>query len=911
MKLNLTIKKTKIELLEKSKESSKSKLIYNHRKYQMLKNADSKSGFRRRGSQRLAPPKASLIGKENRFPSNLTDAKNKSLRVLSKRKTDRTLHNSKRDPLRPVKRKNGLQARTKRRSNGNFNSKRRMDLSCFENINLNSERRDIKAKKDEGGKLTYTRQSSIRERKANVKRRIHKIKDKMPSKENIYEFAKEMKRKDYNKSRHSINGTNQSIYEKIDPNIKQGEWNYQSMKNVFKANSPEMGSKMALLNSQNFQTLNPNPMLRSQEAKKRLQRASISKLSKKARISKVSNKENQKKLYNKIFSKKEIESFVKGNNINKQDTNEPKKRKNNLDEFFRNLELRSEKPLKPRPGSNLINQMGKRIKHGRGSSKNSKECMTSLGRKTEKTFESVEKMMFESKNKKKDVVNIFETIYKDKPRPNSKNNNRRRKSSRTSGNSQGVVWGNGRREDSIRNYKKISKWIKNEKKMKTECLDIENSLYCKENLKRMGQNQDFNVPNLPNQTKNLLQPSTKDGKNEDTTIVERKLNQVEVKISSFFKESRNNSEKEIRNSKAIKEETPEIQKQHMGARQKKINLSRNNNKYTKFNQFFPLEEKTQKLDSKTNFCQNENRLQIEDDDSEANFSRDSVGLQIESPSKSKKGFFPNIPQTYQFERNFKDILSHHIDKIISHLHIRENKCNIKEDYFKKKQKQVDSKMREVLVDWLIEVHNRYKMRDETIFLAVRLIDKYLSIRPIEYDRFQLLGTASLMIAAKYEEIYPPKVKDFVYICANAYTRADVLKMEARILHLMNFDLVFPTSIQFFGFFQKLFKFEPAVKNLTFYILYGSLICHNFTQTNPRLLAYSAVIMANKAFKNYDGIKEFKANVPGNFKDSEVNLCIFQIYNMLLGMKKSELSALRTRFSAEKYGNVAQIQQRVH
>jgi cyclin B len=884
----------------------------------MLKNADSKSGFRRRGTQRLQAAKVSFIGKENRFPNNLTDAKNKSLRVLSKRKTDRVLQNSKRNPLRPAKRKNGFQVRSKRRSNGNVNTKRRMDLSCFENINLNSERRDVKEKRDVVGKLTYTRQSSIRDRKVNSKKRISKIKDRIPSKENIYEFAKEIKRKGYNKGRHSINGDNQSIYEKLDPGIKQGEWNYQSMKNVFKANSPEIGSKVGLLNSKNFQTLNPNPILRSQEAKKRLQRASISKLGKNSRISKGANskknKENRKKLYNKIFSKKEIESFVKGTNAGKQEmTNGSKKRKNNLDEFFRNLELRSEKPLMPRPGSNLINHIGKRVKHGRNSLKNSKEYITSLGRKTDKTFESLEKMMIESKIKKKGSTNIFETIYKDKPRPDSKNNNRRRKSSRTSGNSQGIVWGNGRRDDSIRNYRKISKWIKNEKslKMKTEGLDIENSLYCKENLKRMGQNQDFNIPKHPGNAKNTLQPSTKEAKNEDDCIQERKLNQVEVKISSFFKESRNNSEKNIRVSKAIKEETPEIQKIHTQNGQKNINQNRNSNKFSKLTQIFSLNEKYDKIESKEKFNHSDNRLQIEDEDSEVNFSRDSNGLQIESPSKSKKNFFVNIPKNYQYEGNFKDILSHHIEKITSHLETRENKCSIKEDYFKKKQKQVDSKMREVLVDWLIEVHNRYKMRDETIFLAVKLIDKYLSIRPIEYDRFQLLGTASLMIAAKYEEIYPPKIKDFVYICANAYTKADVLKMEARILHLMNFDLVFPTSIQFFGFFQKLFKFDPTVKNLTFYILYGSLVSHNFAQTNPRLLAYSAVIMANKAFKNYDQIKEFKKNVPGNFKDSEVNLCIFQIYNMLLRMKKSELSALRTRFSTEKYGNVAQIQQRVH
>ena len=269
------------------------------------------------------------------------------------------------------------------------------------------------------------------------------------------------------------------------------------------------------------------------------------------------------------------------------------------------------------------------------------------------------------------------------------------------------------------------------------------------------------------------------------------------------------------------------------------------------------------------------------------------------------------PVNFQAIGNFKDILKEHIDPIMVHLRSQDEKCRVQEDYFKKKQKQVDSKMREVLVDWLIEVHNRYKMRDETIFLAVRLVDKYLDMEEVEYHRFQLLGTACLMIAAKYEEIYPPKVKDFVYICANAYSREEVLSMESQVLRAMNFDLVFPTSIQFFGFFGKLWGFESVVRHLVHYILYGSLVQEAFVRTSPRLLAYSSVLMGYKAFKKSERAKEFKERFSGEFVESEVNYCIFQIYNMLLGLKKTELSALRSRFSGERYGNIAQIEARVH
>lgn len=903
----------------------------------MLKNAESKSGFRRRGSQRLPISKASFVGKENRFTGNGIDPKNKSLRAPSKRKTDRATHMPKKKENQPGGRSkaNAIHAKGKRQSNARRGTKsRKMDLSCFDHIHLHSERADPRrakirkskaggdgAKREKRGprrcELTYTRKSS------SMKGRRRALKAKImnrPTQDNIYEARKESGNRQAAKHKlEARKAEKQSIYDRGEATLtRANEWNYQSMKNVFKANSPDFSGKAHALHSQNFHTLNPNSLIRSQEAKKRLQRPSISKMDKfanfKGNAAKVpiqpvkSSKENPHKMYSKIFSKKEIENLVKANShkCTRLDSDHPEKpRRNQLDDFFRNLDLRSEKPLKPRGGAKMVHKVGKLVKQncqrnsGKGPAK--VDQLTSLVKESQRTFESVDKMILESKIKRRDPANIFETIYKDKPRPDSKNNNRRRKSSRASGNSQKRKWGQHRREDSGRNYRKISKWINQEKtqRAKAEALDIENSLYCKENLKRIGQHQEFNVPDAP---KTINQPSTMELKDADRGQP-RRPNQAEVRISSFFKESRNNSEKNLQNPLAIREETPEAHKKMTTQQSRKVQL--------KTNTLEPEEEFAPDEQRLSGDQPGANDLRIEED-SEKAFSTGNNQLAIESPSKNKaENFFVDIPETFQFKQNFKDILSHHISKIVQHMRSREEKCSVKVDYFKRKQKQVDAKMREVLIDWLMEVHSRYKMRHETLFLAVRLIDKYLSLRPIEYDRFQLLGTASLMIAAKYEEIYPPKVKDFVYICANAYTRADVLKMEARILHLVNFDLVFPTSVQFFGFFRKLCHFEDTIRNLTLYILYGSLISQNFCQSNPRLLAYSAVIMANKAFKNYDGIKTFKESVVGEFKDSDVNLCIFQIYNMLLSMKKSELSALRTKFSSEKYGNISQIQQRVH
>ena len=98
-----------------------------------------------------------------------------------------------------------------------------------------------------------------------------------------------------------------------------------------------------------------------------------------------------------------------------------------------------------------------------------------------------------------------------------------------------------------------------------------------------------------------------------------------------------------------------------------------------------------------------------------------------------------------------------------------------------RQPEINCKMRSILIDWMVEVTDEYKMNDETLFLAITYIDRYLSTTLIERQTFQLLGTSCLFIAAKYEEIYPPDVHEFVYVTDDSYTKSQVLQMEMKIL----------------------------------------------------------------------------------------------------------------------------------
>jgi len=93
-------------------------------------------------------------------------------------------------------------------------------------------------------------------------------------------------------------------------------------------------------------------------------------------------------------------------------------------------------------------------------------------------------------------------------------------------------------------------------------------------------------------------------------------------------------------------------------------------------------------------------------------------------------------------------------------------------------------MRSILVDWLVEVHLKFKLVQESLYLTVNLIDRYLERRQIHRSKLQLVGVTAMLIACKYEEIYPPIVKDFVYITDNAYTKEEILDMERDMLETL-------------------------------------------------------------------------------------------------------------------------------
>ena len=79
------------------------------------------------------------------------------------------------------------------------------------------------------------------------------------------------------------------------------------------------------------------------------------------------------------------------------------------------------------------------------------------------------------------------------------------------------------------------------------------------------------------------------------------------------------------------------------------------------------------------------------------------------------------------------------------------------------QQDIQWSMRSVLVDWVVQVHHRFQLLPETLFLSINYIDRFLSVKVVSVGKLQLVGATALFLAAKYEEVNCPSIQEIVYM----------------------------------------------------------------------------------------------------------------------------------------------------
>ncbi|XP_069812663.1 G2/mitotic-specific cyclin-B2-like [Dendropsophus ebraccatus] len=160
-------------------------------------------------------------------------------------------------------------------------------------------------------------------------------------------------------------------------------------------------------------------------------------------------------------------------------------------------------------------------------------------------------------------------------------------------------------------------------------------------------------------------------------------------------------------------------------------------------------------------------------------------------------------------------------------------------------KEVNERMRAILVDWLVQVHSRFQLLQETLYLSIAIMDQFLQVQPISRGKLQLVGVTSLLLASKYEEMYSPEVGDFVYITDNAYTAFQIREMELLMLRELNFGLGRPLPLHFLRRASKCCSADAEQHTLAKYLMELTLIDYDMVHFRPSELASAALCLAQK------------------------------------------------------------------
>lgn len=232
-------------------------------------------------------------------------------------------------------------------------------------------------------------------------------------------------------------------------------------------------------------------------------------------------------------------------------------------------------------------------------------------------------------------------------------------------------------------------------------------------------------------------------------------------------------------------------------------------------------------------------------------------------------------------------------------------------YMETLQKDVTPNMRGILVDWLVEVSEEYKLVPDTLYLTVNLIDRFLSQKFIEKQRLQLLGVTCMLIASKYEEICPPRVEEFCFITDNTYTSLEVLKMESQVLNLLHFQLSVPTVKTFLRRFVQAAQVSSEVPSveleyLANYLAELTLVEYSFLKFLPSLMAASAVLLARWTLNQSDNPWNLTLEHYTKYKASELKAAVLALEDLQLNTSGSTLNAIREKYRQQKFKCVATL-----
>ncbi|KAK1884284.1 G2/mitotic-specific cyclin-B1 [Dissostichus eleginoides] len=189
------------------------------------------------------------------------------------------------------------------------------------------------------------------------------------------------------------------------------------------------------------------------------------------------------------------------------------------------------------------------------------------------------------------------------------------------------------------------------------------------------------------------------------------------------------------------------------------------------------------------------------------------------------------------------LCSEYVKEIYKYLRQLEVEQNVRATYLR--GHEVTGNMRAILVDWLVQVSLKFRLLQETMYLTVGIIDRFLQDNPVPKKQLQLVGVTAMFLASKYEEMYPPEISDFAYVTDKAYTTAEIRDMEMAILRVLKFQLGRPLPLQFLRRASKVYEVTAEQHTLAKYLLELTMVDYEMVHMPPSIVASASLALSLK------------------------------------------------------------------
>ncbi|KAF9674479.1 hypothetical protein SADUNF_Sadunf10G0131500 [Salix dunnii] len=218
---------------------------------------------------------------------------------------------------------------------------------------------------------------------------------------------------------------------------------------------------------------------------------------------------------------------------------------------------------------------------------------------------------------------------------------------------------------------------------------------------------------------------------------------------------------------------------------------------------------------------------------------------------------------------------------------------------------ITPQMRGIVINWLIEVHFKFELMPETLYLMVTLLDRYLSQVEIKKSELQLVGLTALLLASKYEDFWHPRIKDLISISAESYTRGQMLVMEKLFLKKLKFRLNEPTPYVFMLRFLKAAQTDLKLEHLAFYLIELCLVEYKALKFKPSMLCASAIYVARSTLQISPAWTPLLTR-HAHYQVSQIRDCAEMILRIQKAARTSQLRVTYEKYMRPDLSGVAAI-----